>query len=146
MGRPTRSFKLRLSPAGVDLLIDSHCNLIRTTRCLIAWGTTLHVAVNYLDTVPAGALVDQLEELREARLSGNEEHHVGAPHRLWDIASNIAERLRSAMPDRAPPTLGTIYILALRQLTLADGAALLAAFDRIQAPVKRREGCPVTDS
>jgi len=146
MGRPTRSFKLRLSPAGVDLLIDSHCHLIRTTRCLIAWGTTLHVAVNYLDTVPASALVAQLEELREARLSGSEEHHVGASHRLWDVASNIADRLRCAMPDRAPPTLGTIYILALRQLTLADGADLLAAFDRAQGPVKRIGVCPTADS
>src|SRR3546814_2749755 len=32
MGRARRSFKLRLSPAGLDVLIDSHCHLIRVTR------------------------------------------------------------------------------------------------------------------
>lgn len=140
MARATRSFKLRLSPAGMDVFIDSHCHLIRTTRCLIAWGTTLHVAVNYLDTVPPGAIIEQLTELREAQLSGNEEHHVGAPHRLWDIASRIAERVQRAMPDREPPTLGTIYLLALQQVQLASGADLLAAFERTQAAVRRPAG------
>ncbi len=137
MGRATRTFKLRLSPAGMDVLIDSHCHLIRTTRCLLAWGTTLHVAVNYLDTVPASTIVDSLNALREAPLSGSEEHHVGAPHRLWDTASQIAERVRCAVPDREPPSLGSIYILALQHLARAEGAQLLAAFERASPPVKR---------
>lgn len=137
MGRATRTFKLRLSPAGMDVLIDSHCHLIRTTRCLLAWGTTLHVAVNYLDTVPASAIVDSLNALRAAPLSGSEEHHVGAPHRLWDIASQIAERVRRAAPDHEAPSLGSIYILALQHLARADGAQLLAAFERARPPVKR---------
>jgi hypothetical protein len=137
MGRATRTFKLRLSPAGMDVLIDSHCHLIRTTRCLIAWGTTLHVAVDYLDTVPASVIVDSLDALRETPLSGPEEHHVGAPHRLWDVASQIAERVQRATPDRERPSLGSIYILALQHLARADGAALLDAFERTRPSVKR---------
>lgn len=140
MGRASRSFKLRLSPAGMDVFIDSHCHLIRTTRCLIAWGTTLHVAVNYLDTVPPGAIIERLTELREAQLSGSEEHHVGASPRLWDIASRIADRVQQEMPDRNPPTLGTIYLLALQLVPLASGADLLAAFERTQVAVRRPAG------
>lgn len=135
MGRATRTFKLRLSPAGMDVLIDSHCHLIRTTRSLIAWGTTLHVAVNHLDTIPVSAIAEALDELRVAPLSGTEEHHVGAPRRLWDVASRIAVRIRSAMPDGEQPSLGIIYILALQQMARADHAALLAAFERVKLPV-----------
>ncbi|WP_157081163.1 hypothetical protein [Novosphingobium naphthalenivorans] len=121
----------------MDVFIDSHCHLIRTTRCLIAWGTTLHVAVNYLDTVPASAIVERLGELGEARLSGNEEHHVGAPQRLWDIASRIVDRIQRATPDREPPTLGMIYLLALQQLPNARGADLMDAFERTQTALRR---------
>lgn len=135
MGRATRTFKLRLSPAGMDVLIDSHCHLIRTTRSLIAWGTTLHVAVNHLDTVPVSVIAEALAALRASPLTGTEEHHVGAPHRLWDVASQIAARLRSAIPDAEPPSLGVIYILALQLMARADHAALLAAFERVKLPV-----------
>jgi hypothetical protein len=34
MGRASRTFKLCLSPAGMDLLIDAHCHLNRCTRKL----------------------------------------------------------------------------------------------------------------
>lgn len=130
MGRMRRSFKLRLSPAGLDLLIDSHCHLIRTTRSLIAWGTTLHVAIEYLSTMPTSDIVDQLSGPDLDRLGGGEEHHVGASHQLRDIATNITERLQESVPQDRRLTLGTIYIVALRQITKADRNALLRAFDR----------------
>lgn len=137
MGRATRTFKLRLSPAGMDVFIDSHCHLIRATRCLIAWGTTLHVAVNYLDTVSDTAILDCLRDFGDSSLSGNEEHHVGASHRLCDVAARIVERVQHARPDRTPPTLGTIYILALQQLTRAEPPELMAAFEKAQVSFKR---------
>lgn len=135
MGRATRTFKLRLSPAGMDVLIDSHCHLIRATRSLIAWGTTLHVAVNHLDTIPLDTMSEALAALRASPLSGAEEHHVGAPHRLSELASQIAGRMRSVTPDGQPPPLGIIYILALQQMARADRAALSAAFERARLPV-----------
>src|SRR3546814_3839907 len=76
MARARRSFKLRLSAAGLDVLIDSHCHLIRITRSLIAWGTTLHVAVEHLDTLPTAEIVDKLRALELGCLGGgrSEEH------------------------------------------------------------------------
>lgn len=130
MGRARRSFKLRLSSAGLDALIDSHCHLIRVTRSLIAWGTTLHVAVEYLNTMPTSAIVDQLLGSDLACLGGDEEHHVGASNQLWNIATSITDRVQDCTPDGRQPTLGTIYIVALLQITKADRSALLRAFDR----------------
>jgi len=131
MGRARRSFKLRLSPAGLDVLIDSHCHMIRVTRSLLAWGTTLHVATEHLDSMPTDQIVDQLKGQEVSWLGGGHEHHVGASCQLWDIATSIAERIQKDSPEARQPTLGTIYIVALLQVTKADRRALLRAFDRV---------------
>lgn len=130
MARARRSFKLRLSPAGLDVLIDSHCHLIRITRALIAWGTTLHVAVEHLDTLSTAEIIDQLKALELGCLGGGEEHHVGASHRLWDVATRITTRVQESSPAGRQPNLGTIYILALMQIPKADQMDLMSAFDR----------------
>jgi hypothetical protein len=133
MSRATRTFKLRLSPTGLDVLIASHCRLIRETRSLLAWGTTLHVAVEHLDTCSEALLVDSLDQIRRAGLAGSEEHHLGAPHRMGEIAGAIAARYRFAYSDEPALTLGNLYIAALLQLSVATKPSLLAAFDRVHA-------------
>lgn len=137
MPRQSRTFKLRLSPAGMDLLIDSHCHLIRSTRSLLAWGTTLAVAVDYLDTVPTHAVIEQLAILSRAGLIGGEEHHLGAPKGLNLTAMRIAERVTQCAPDCDTPTLSSIYMVALRQITRADPAALRATYERMRPCASR---------
>lgn len=130
MGRARRSFKLRLSPAGLDVLIDSHCHLIRVTRSLMAWGTTLHVAVEHLSTLPTDIVLNQLKEADIDALSGNEEHHVGASNGLCDIAAGIMQRLQGSVPEGRSLTMGTIYIVALLLVTAGDSKSLLQAYER----------------
>ncbi|AJA07214.1 hypothetical protein SKP52_01360 [Sphingopyxis fribergensis] len=130
MARARRSFKLRLSPAGLDVLIDSHCHLIRVTRSLIAWGTTLHIAVEHLSTLSTDEIIEQLKVHQLDCLGGAEEHHVGASNRLWDIATSITERVQETSPDGRQPNLGTIYLLALIQVPKAGKSDLMSAFDR----------------
>jgi len=130
MARARRSFKLRLSPAGLDVLIDSHCHVIRVTRSLIAWGTTLHVAVEHLDTFPTVDIVGKLQALELDHLGGAEEHHVGASNRLRDTATRITERVQMGSTDGRQPNLGTIYLLALLQITKADEVDLMDAYGR----------------
>lgn len=133
MGRATRTFKLSLSPTGIDALIEAHCHLIRRTRCLLAWGMTLHVAVDHLETIEPSQTLLRLDEIDMVELMGDIVHHVGAPRRLGMLASDIVDRLAAEAPDRAPPTLGAIYILALLQLVEAKPSAIHAAFTRAQA-------------
>jgi hypothetical protein len=132
MSRPTRSFKLRLSPGGMDLLIDAHCHHIRSTRRLIAWGTTLHVAVGHLETLPAQTLVEALQETGDADLFGAQEYHLGAPNGLAGMATGIAERIRGIVPDKPAPSLGCIYLLALRTLLTADSVAIRATYQQMK--------------
>ncbi|WP_287004143.1 hypothetical protein [Sphingobium sp.] len=114
----------------MDVLIDSHCHLIRVTRSLIAWGTTLHVAIEYLNSMPTHEIIDQLSGQDLSWLGGEHEHHVGASCQLWDVATSITERLQEDLPDARQPTLGAIYLVALLQVPKADQGALLRAFDR----------------
>lgn len=129
MARQSRTFKLRLSPAGMDLLIDCHCYLIRSTRALLAWGTTLHVAVLCLDAVPTSKLLEQLSQMPESGLVGAEEHHLGAPRSLSQIVARINDRISQTAPEWSQPSMGHIYIVALQQLTRTDGATLRAAYE-----------------
>lgn len=137
MMRQSRTFKLRLSPAGMDLLIDSHCHLIRSTRSLLAWGTTLQVAVSCLDLVPVAVVIERLAETALAGLSGSEEHHLGAPKGLNLTATRIAERVVRDAPNAETPTLSAIYIVALQQLTRTDCETLRATYERVKPPASR---------
>ena len=137
MERQSRTFKLRLSPAGMDLLIDSHCHLIRSTRCLLAWGTTLQVAVSCLDMVPANVVIDRLGNIASAGLTGTEEHHLGAPKDLTVMANRIAQRVVESRPGDAAPMLSLIYIAALQQLTHTDCDTVREAHDRLRLTLVR---------
>ncbi|MDB5580796.1 MAG: hypothetical protein JWR80_5972 [Bradyrhizobium sp.] len=133
MGRKSRTYRLTLSAAGMDVLIDAHCHLIRTTRCLLAWGTTLHIAVAHLDTVAPDAVMAKLTELPAAGLGGGEVHFLGAPTRLNDIAARIARRVTAEKPDLAPPELRHIYIVALQEVSGTKTDLLRAAYASINA-------------
>ena len=132
MTRQSRTFKLRLSPAGMDLLIDSHVHLIRSTRALLPWGTTLQVAVDCLDAIPAPVVLERLGSLAEAGLQGDEDHYLGASKRLNQTASRIAERVGKVAPGHDAPTLASIYIAALQQLPRTDHQTLRATYDRMK--------------
>lgn len=132
MARATRTYKLRLSAAGLDVLIASHCFLIRETRSLLAWGTTLHVAVEYLDGCSVKSVGEGLEKVAGYALTGDQEHHLGAPHRLSDLAGRIVERYCISCATEPVPTLGSLYIAALVQVGIASTESVVAAFERVQ--------------
>jgi hypothetical protein len=119
----------------MDLLIDSHCHLIRSTRALVPWGTTLAVAVDCLDAAPVDLVCEHLSRVAASGLSGEEEHHLGAPKGLNDTASKIAAKVAGVAAGVRPPALSQIYLAALEQLTRTDPAKVCAAYGR-------RKTCP----
>jgi hypothetical protein len=135
--RRSRTFKLHLSPAGMDLLIEAHCHLIRQTRQLLAWGTTLQLAVLYLETVPLSVVADRLDRLPAYGFTGSDRYFLGAPRELSDAASAIAERV---MSDGQPPTIASIYLIALQQLLVAESVDLIATLDRARRTTAARIG------
>lgn len=130
MSRQSRTFKLKLSPAGMDLLIDAHCHVIRATRRLLAWGTTLQTGVDWLAEAPVPFVAQLLAGLPEAGFSGDEEHHLGAPKGLNVVAARIANEVSRASSGAPPPLLADIYIVALVHLLRTDGPQLRAVYNR----------------
>jgi hypothetical protein len=133
MARATRSFRLTLSPAGMDLLIDAHCHVIRATRCLLSWGATLHIAVCYFATLSHERVSADLRALARSGLIGSELHHVGAPAGLAAVAADIARRARGQGAHGPSTLLGDVYVAAL-QAAAAAAPEILAAvrFDMIE--------------
>jgi hypothetical protein len=114
----------------MDLLIDAHCHLIRATRSLLAWGTTLQIAVDCLADTPIPVIVKTLEYIPEAGLSGSEEHHLGAAKGLNMVAAGIAEDVARSTAAMSSPTLASIYIAALLQLLRTDHDKLRSIYER----------------
>lgn len=124
MKQRSRTYRLTLSNKGITLLIEAHCHLIRSTRVLLAWGTTLHVAVHHLAALPVHEVKTLLDQLSTSGLIGEELHFVGAPSSLNDAAARIIQKVCEYDPVSPPPELRGIYIVSLEALVAADPATL----------------------
>lgn len=133
MKQRSRTYRLTLSKTGMDLLIEAHCHLIRSTRGLLAWGTTLHVAVHYLEALPPQKVKTSLDQLSMSGLIGEELHFLGAPASLNDAAARVVQMVCDHYPDAPPPELRHIYIVSLQALVTADPAALASIHRAITA-------------
>lgn len=130
VGRVSRTFKLKLSPAGVELFLDCHCRLGHLVKELLPFGNTLYCALLHLDHVDIRLIADDLKTLKESGLNGDRVCFVGAPLSLTDVTSRIADRLGSAAQRRGPAALNSrLFIVALKQFRLAPAEAILAAYD-----------------
>lgn len=64
MGRVSRTFKLKLSPAGVELFLDCHCRLGHLVKELLPYGNTLYCALLLLQRTNIQLIADDLKTLR----------------------------------------------------------------------------------
>jgi len=140
MARASRAFKLKVSPAGFDLLVDCHTRLVRETRALLPYGTTLNVAVHYLASLSLGELVNDLAVVRLRDWAGSTPLFLGGPKSLVGVAMTIVDRIARARPYPTPPELGQIYLLALYRLGGATPVAVAQAFEQIRQS-SRKDSC-----
>jgi hypothetical protein len=134
VGRVSRTFKLKLSPAGVELFLDCHCRLGHLVNELLPSGNTLYCALLYLESVDIRIIADDLKTLKESGLGGDRICFVGAPLSLADVISRITGRLGQAGQTRGPAALASrLFIVALKRFRLAPSEAILAAYDEMLA-------------
>lgn len=129
-GKRSRTFRLRLSSAGIELFLDCQHRLGCLVSEMLPFGTTLYCALHYLDRIDVALIVDDLQTLPHLGLSGDRDHFVGAPSSLAHVLHRIIERVESAPARPRNAALGTrIFIVALKRFRVAPTDAVLEAFD-----------------
>jgi hypothetical protein len=137
--RVSRTFKLRLSPAGVELFLDCHYRLGRLVNELLPYGNTLYCALLHLDGLEPQAIADDLRLLKESGLLGDKVCFAGAPMSLTEVTARIVERLGPDAQRRGPAAMNArVFIVALKQFRLAPAEAILTAYDAMLAATGSR--------
>jgi len=132
VGRVSRTFKLKLSPAGVELFLDCHCRLGHLVNELLPFGNTLYCALLNLERIDTQIIADDLKTLKESGLAGDRVCFVGAPLSLTESTSRLADRLGPAAQRRGPAALNSrLFIVALKQFRLASPEAIMNAYDEM---------------
>lgn len=132
MGRISRTFKLKLSPAGVELFLDCHCRLGHLVKELLPYGNTLYCALIFLARADIQLIADDLKTLKESGLDGDRVCFVGAPLTMAKVTDAIADRLDTSARRRGPTALNSrLFIIALKQFRLASPEAIMSAYDEM---------------
>jgi hypothetical protein len=89
----SRSYRMRLSPAGTNMFLCCHCRLAHLIGSFIPYGSTLFVAVLLAKAGDPSELLAELGGTSIARFAGEAEHFVGASRTLAELVEQICERL-----------------------------------------------------
>jgi hypothetical protein len=109
--RRSRTYKLRLSPQGIDLFLDFHGRLARLLCDFIPYGLTLSVAIAILESRGADDVFETLQERRFHVCLGEETRFVGTTIQLTQIMTRIAARLAESREFSRATKLGHAAIL-----------------------------------
>ncbi|WP_313802603.1 hypothetical protein [Sphingobium sp.] len=137
----SRTYKLRLSKAGIDLFLRCHCRLAHLLQDFIPYGVTLMVAVAILECQEVCEVAAELDARRWHHCVGDNIRFVGASTALIDAARRVSDKLLMQQEISTSPQTGHLYIVALFSLAAAEDRQLVEAFGRVAAPRRRsRQG------
>ncbi|MBA2934618.1 hypothetical protein HZF05_10980 [Sphingomonas sp. CGMCC 1.13654] len=129
MERAIRTFKLRVSPEGFEVLASCHHRLMTATNTLIPYGATLTAAMEWLAREPSRpSAAIQRSDISE--LSGSITLFVGAPRWVSAKATEISSLLEKADGWGEKVSMGEVYLLALyafSRVSAADVASVAEA-------------------
>lgn len=132
MARSSRTYPLKMSPAGVELFLDCHYRLCRLTHQLLPYGQTLFAAVMHLSRLDAVLIMDELATLKESGLAGTRTCFVGAPCHLVEVVARISTRIAHELPgNRRSIMASQLFLVALKRFRLAAPDEMLGAYQRM---------------
>lgn len=129
MARPSRTYTLKMSPAGVEMFLDCHYRLCRLTNEMLPYGQTLFSALLYLSRLEAVLIMDDLETLKPSGLTGSKSCFVGAPSRLVDVVSRIVSKIGAELPGNRRSVMAShLFIVALKRFRTAASDDVLQSY------------------
>ena len=129
--KASRTYKLRLSDAGIDLFLAGHCRLARLVRDFIPYGMTLSVALTILEMQDACEVAAELETARCKHGLGSNIRFVGTSAPLVDATRRICDKLLDSDEVSSAPKNVELYAAALGCLCAAEDELIFKAFRTI---------------
>lgn len=131
--RRSRTYRMQLSQAGMELFLSCHFRLARLTSSLLPYGTTLFVAILLADTLDTSEIKAEMTAPSVNRLKGNSQHFVGTSKVLAQISAAIIDRMKGAeiMPYRTK--IAHLYVASLAIMAASEDDALATAYRRMKA-------------
>lgn len=111
--RSSRTYKLKLSPAGIGLYLECHCRLCRLVEDLLPYGTTLYVAMRLLENGSVDEVIGDMISPELASLGGREVRFVGTSLGLADTTRRIADRIVESDDLYPAPQTWKLYLAGL---------------------------------
>ena len=131
--RPSRAYKLKLSPVGIALFLDCHNRLCHLVGDLLPYGTTLRVSVMILEAMPTEELVSHLGEENLIAFIGSEIRFVGTSPDLAAVTAQLSDRAISSGALAKAPRTWLLFIAALSCMRVADDAFVLRTYTGLGA-------------
>lgn len=126
--KASRTYKLKLSEAGIDLFLAGHCRLAHLVRDFIPYGLTLSVALTVLEMQDPCEVAAELETARCKHALGNNIRFVGTSPALVDSAKRVTDKLLESCEVSSPPKNVELYAAALGCLASAEDELIFKAF------------------
>lgn len=134
VARPTRTYMLKLSPAGVELFAECHFRLCQLTNELLPYGQTLFAAAIHLRQLNPLFIADDLATLHRSGLVGSRECFVGAPNALAEIINAAAAQVAEQCSDHGRSvSLTHLFVIALKRFRAATSAEVMHSYRQMIA-------------
>jgi hypothetical protein len=134
MARSNRTYKLKVSSAGFDLIVDSHARLVRETRTLLPYGTAVHAALCAMIGADPQARREAIRICPRILLGGGRcaaTLFVGASRDMASATDALLAELSLELSPEERPRKTDLYLVALHMMLTVDRADLLAAYARV---------------
>ncbi|MDJ0277711.1 hypothetical protein QLH51_12975 [Sphingomonas sp. 2R-10] len=131
--RGSRTYKLCLSDAGFDHLLDCHRRVGLVARSLLPFGATVFVGLTIADDLAPTVLAAMLDAPACQSLVGREVRFVGFTGHLADITERLRERVLLEAASRKAPKINRLYAAGLSCLGSASEEAIGGAYRRLRA-------------
>lgn len=124
----SRTYKLCLSDAGFDHLLDCHRRVGLVARSLLPFGATVFVGLTIADDLAPAVLAAMLDTPACQSLIGREVRFVGFTSHLADITERLRARVALEAATPRAPKVNRLYAAGLSCLGAAGEEAIGRAY------------------
>ena len=129
--RSSRTYKLKLSRAGIGLYLECHCRLCHLVEDLLPYGMTLNVAMRLLEIGPIDEMIGDMISPELLSLGGPEVKYVGTSPDLAETTKRIADRIVETDCFYPAPQIWKLYLAGLMGFRSSEDGRIVKTYQDI---------------